>query len=184
MRGWTDDGTEVELFPHQEQVVQAVLDWDEGQSPTAFLCSMGRGGGKSVVMATIEEYRRRRRLGYMTWAGIRMTQAAHPEETIPEGTAGRYLLFCLSQVPDTARAMATDPQFAASAHIARSYLDITEQEAGAQAAMKAAGGIARRMAEGLRTVDMIMRDPVVIPRPSDDLIRDLGGDPDDSRPGG
>lgn len=64
MRGWLADGTEVELSKVQAEVVRAILLWDLGKEPTAFLPTMGRQGGKTTILATVREYQRRAELGY------------------------------------------------------------------------------------------------------------------------
>jgi hypothetical protein len=54
VKGWTSDGTEVELVPQQEIAVREILAWDDGRG--VFLKPLARGGGKSVIIATVARY--------------------------------------------------------------------------------------------------------------------------------
>jgi hypothetical protein len=54
MKGWTPNGTEVELAPQQEIAVREILSWDGTHGVT--LIQMGRRGGKSVILATVNRY--------------------------------------------------------------------------------------------------------------------------------
>lgn len=63
MKGWTPDGTEVELAPQQEIVVREILAWD-GKHGVHFV-QMGRQGGKSVIIATAARYDAARSQGRM-----------------------------------------------------------------------------------------------------------------------
>jgi hypothetical protein len=58
MRGWKPDGTEVDLYPEQAELVRRILDWHE-DGTYAVLPPVGRGFGKTVVMSTVQEYIRR-----------------------------------------------------------------------------------------------------------------------------
>lgn len=63
MKGWTPDGTEVELAPQQEIAVREILAWDGDHNVT--LVPMGRQGGKSVILATVNRYELARWRGRM-----------------------------------------------------------------------------------------------------------------------
>lgn len=55
MRGWTWDGTEVELTQEQAAIVRGLLTWHEDGTPFT-LPYMGRQRGKTTVLATVRRY--------------------------------------------------------------------------------------------------------------------------------
>jgi hypothetical protein len=55
VKGWLEDGTEVELTPTQSQVVSGVLLWHNAGVPFT-LPLMGRQAGKSVIMSTLAHH--------------------------------------------------------------------------------------------------------------------------------
>jgi len=59
MKGWTTDGREVELTPHQEIVVEQILSWGSQSGPVT-LPGFGRGAGKSTILATVAKIERER----------------------------------------------------------------------------------------------------------------------------
>lgn len=63
MKGWTPTGTEVELAPQQEIAVREILAWDHEHA--VLLVTLGRGGGKSVIIATVARYDGARSRGRM-----------------------------------------------------------------------------------------------------------------------
>ena len=63
MKGWTADGTEIELTAKQEHAVRAILDWDRGY--LVILPGWGKGSGKTVVMITVGRYIQARADGLM-----------------------------------------------------------------------------------------------------------------------
>lgn len=62
MKGWNLSGEPVELTPWQEEVVCALLSWDESKHGIT-LHPCGRGSGKSVVLYTAGRYARARAKG-------------------------------------------------------------------------------------------------------------------------
>jgi hypothetical protein len=63
VKGWTPNGTEVELAPQQEIAVREILAWDHEHG--VFLVTLGRQGGKSVIIATAARYDEARSRGRM-----------------------------------------------------------------------------------------------------------------------
>jgi hypothetical protein len=53
MIGWTVDGQEIRLFPHQEAIVKALLN---GDAVTVYFG--GRGWGRATILATAAHYER------------------------------------------------------------------------------------------------------------------------------
>jgi hypothetical protein len=54
VKGFTHDGHEVTLLPWQEDAVRDLLEWDSLRGVR--LMPAGRGGGKSVILATAAAY--------------------------------------------------------------------------------------------------------------------------------
>lgn len=166
MIGWTVTGRQVELNELQEHVVRAVLEWEE-HGGALTLPFIGRQGGKTTIMATIAEYHRR-------------GHSASPGEMLRDrlAHAGK----------STQLAMLNDPVFAAEVQTAGNVLnaigatgDQVDALAGQMIASVGESLVRQEVARAKTTLaaagELLDKDPVIIEKPSDDLVRDLGGTP-------
>ena len=55
VRGWLENGVEVELTPSQAEIVSGLLRWHADGIPYT-LPLMGRQAGKTVIMSTVAHY--------------------------------------------------------------------------------------------------------------------------------